>query len=150
MRDDWDPAYRARTIEPRSFNKPAYSNLQLKYIIANPDTSNGTFFLQTQVLSHIGMFSDFNELPSTELNLRGGHGIEVIEPVYPNGGEPRGGEPEESRERRERRSWQDFDYDCDFQMVIYVWDRTGQKLLESHSLTIGFEEGSDAQYTWEK
>ena len=150
MRDDWDPAYRARTIEPRSFNKPAYSNLRLKYIVANPDTSDGTFSLQTQVLSHIGMFSDFNELPATELNLRGGHGIEVIEPVYPNGGEPRDGEPEESRERRERRSWQDFDYDCDFQMVIYVWDRAGQKLLENYLLTIGFEEGSDAPYTWEK
>ena len=139
-RTDWDPDYRFRTIELLGFNKPVYSNLKLEYVIANPKTSRDTFYLDTKILSHPELFSEFNSALVSELDLMGGHGIQITENIHIDG-----------EGVRETTAWQNFDYGCQFQIGIYVYaDQNRRRLLENLLITVKFDENSDAVYSADK
>ena len=139
-RTDWDPQYRYRTIEVRGFNKPVYENLELDYMIANPMALRDTFYLETKVLSHPGLFDEFNGDEMSPLDIQSGHAFRIEEIVHIDG-----------EGSQETIGWQRFDYDCQFQMEINIYaDPFKDKLLDSLLVTISFDESSDATFTAER
>ena len=139
-RTDWDPQYRYRTIEVRGFNKPVYENLELDYMIANPMALRDTFYLDTKVLSHPGLFDEFNGDEMSPLDIQSGHAFRIQEIVHIDG-----------EGSQETIGWQRFDYDCQFQMEINIYaDPFKDKLLDSLLVTISFDESSDATFTAER
>ena len=135
-RTDWDPAYHLRTIEVRSVNKRGYSNARLEYVVANPGPSHQLFYLDSRVISHPEMFSEFNRYPMSELDIRAGHGTEIGEEVHPDGAR--------NDEFQERILWQNFDHKCPLQIEISVYaDPNRRNLLESVLVTLDFDQQGD-------
>ena len=109
----------------------------MDYIIANPMPFGDTFYLDAKVLSHPKLFNEFNGADMTPLDIQGGYGIEINENVHIDGDG-----------KQETIAWQRFDYNCQFQVAIYIYaDQFKDKLLDSLLINISFDESTYATFT---
>ena len=146
LREDWDPAYRYRTINLFSFEKPAHSHLMLKYGVGNPGASRDLFYLDVNVISHLGTFTSYNNLPMAELNINSGEAFTFIEYVVPDGGGD-----QHASELQQRKAWEKFDDSCPIHVDIAVYaDPDKKKLLDNLLTKIDFKVENDARLVVEE